>query len=237
MIMFDKAIQILEKYTFKYLQMDVGELRIHCPYWKNKIKFGRVVTRGFANGKGSAEEIREALISKWREESNASRIPLGNLSLIKLAKRNRIGIDCSGLVYRILDEGIKSGIFTNRIKSLDEIFKQGINRTNANLLTGDEFAYPITDLRQIKTGDLIRINGGKHVAFIMEGDGKKIIYIHSHDQTEDQGVHKGVIQIADIRKPLDDQKWQEKTGEGINFRERYFHPEKGDGIRRLKILN
>lgn len=213
-----------------YLQMDLGRITTHCPYWMNKIREGKVVVRGKGDGKGKSEDIKNFL------KQSIAKLPLStNITqenVFKLAKRERIGIDCSGLVYRILDEVLK-----NHGLELDQIFPGGVTKTNARRLTNSEVTYRISKASDIKPGDLIRMMAGKHVLLVVENDGKYIHYIHSSNRrTREKGVHTSKIKIISPYTNLDSQMWLEETPEAENFGKKNFHIKKGDGARRLKVI-
>ena len=219
----------------QYLQMDLGKITVNCPYWSNKIKSGSVVIRGFQNGKGAAEEIKTEL---------QKRLPLGNLNedlltslyIQKFAKKERIGIDCSGLAFRVLEELARLRYKNYPVDNLTQVFPEGITRVNVKKLTDIAYCTQINDLKEVQTGDLIRMMGGKHVVVIIKSENNLITYIHSSNATSTKGVHLSYITI---RKglPLEKQNWQEKTKKGENFGLRYYYPNKGDGIFRLKIFS
>lgn len=228
--------ELIQPFLDLYLRMDIGNTVISCPYWMNKMREGKVVLRGFANGKGSAQEIKDELVKKVRQ-SNIT--PSDPVALIKLARRERIGIDCSGLSYRILNEIIRAGIIQKNweVNSLDKIFAGGINRTNVVRLTSKEYSEKIIKISGVRPGDLVRMMGGKHALLILGRSERQIKYIQSSKSTADWGVHEGIINVNDWTKPLESQDWQEKTKKGDNFGRRYFHPDKGDGIYRLKVFS
>src|SRR3989337_2892982 len=93
---------LIKEYITDYLEMDLRLVKTRCPYWMNKINKGKVVFRGKFNGKGSSQEIKAALKKSLIKLPPNTRVTQENV--FKLAKRERIGIDCSGLVYQILDK-------------------------------------------------------------------------------------------------------------------------------------
>lgn len=213
-----------------YLTMDLGLIKIPCPYWMNKIKDGRVVIRGQFDGKGTSQEIKKALT----EALSNSELPknITQEYIRKLAKRERIGIDCSGLVYRILDDLLRA-----KNISLSRVFPLGITKTNARLLTSDKFSISITKSQYIRPADLIRMMGGKHVLLVIGNDGEYIEYIHTSEKsTKEKGVHLNKIKITKPNQDLDSQLWLEETSLGQNFGKKYFDPRIGDGVKRLKIF-
>lgn len=233
-----KDKEILSKiYRFinQYIQMDVEGLVVNCPYLANKIKDGQVVMRGYLNGKGKAEEIHQELVKRIKERKDKN-TKLTPLYIQKFAKRERIGIDCSGFAYRVLGELVRLKYKNSLVSDISDVFKKGINRTNADILTSEDYCIKIKKISSIQLGDLIRMMRGKHVVVVLEIKNSQIIYVHSSHLTKVQGVHLGIIKIKDFTKSLEHQYWLEKTRRGSNFGKKYFHEEKGDGVYRLKIF-
>ncbi len=227
---------LIRPFLDEYLRMEINGIEIACPYWMNKIREGKVVLRGFANGKGTAGEIKEEIL---RNIKDLQAYMDDKNSLYKLAKRERIGIDCSGLSYRILDKLSDMGYAKETMPgfSLDEVFSGGIDRTNVIRFTSSEYAVPVEKISEVKLGDIIRMMRGKHMLVILAKNSTEIKYIHSSKSTEIYGVHEGIIKIKDWSKSLEKQKWQEITRKGENFGRKYFHPESKDGIYRLRIFS
>lgn len=233
----------IQKFIREYTHMNIGGLVINCPYWVNRLKNGQVVLRGFGNGKGSAKEIRDELIKRLNGLSQEDSFKLTSENLRKFAKRERIGIDCSGLVYRVLDKLLHLGYGNTKNRNLDEVFYGGIfskeiNKTNVKRLTSPKYSFEIKNIKEMKLGDMIRLWGGKHAAIIIDNNQKEIIYAHSSWlSAKIQGVHTSSIQIVDPDKPLSEQKWIEETRTGENYGKKYFRFENGDSVFRLKIFS
>ena len=117
---------------------------------------------------------------------------------------------------------------------MEQVFPDGIYRTNADKLTLGTHVIKINLFLQVRLGDLIRINNGRHVAVVVKNNNNMITYIHSSKMTKESGVHTGIIMVDDFNNNL---KWRETTKNDINFGVKYFHPQNGDGIFRLKIFN
>lgn len=224
----------MDTFITSYTSMDINGIPIHCPYWMNRLIAGKVTVRGFENGKGTAADIGKEIVRKMEQEN----IQLQDeQSIHKLAKRYRIGIDCSGLVYRYLDYIISTGAKRTSIKPMDRLFSGGINKTNAARLTSLEYCIPIMDLKAVQTGDMIRMMGGKHVAVVIYKKGNNIYYLHSSSKTEIKGVHIARFTIVDEAKSLVYQKWEETGEKGESFTELYLHSQGTNGIYRLKIFD
>lgn len=229
--------QIISEFVRQYTDMDILGIKIHCPYWMNKLKDGRVIMRGFENGKGDAKSIQDELIRLLKvEEIEAKNITIEFLQ--KYARRHRVGIDCSGLAYRFLDLLVRSKYTNATIKSLDEFFLGGISKTNVFRLIGENYSIPIKAVNQIQIGDLIATKKITHVLIVIEKSAQMIKYIHASSRhTKEKGVHVGEILVKGSSFPLNQQNWREVTNDGESYNDRNFHPEAGDGIYRLKIFN
>ncbi len=218
----------------RYVSMDLGYgIKIPCPYWMNKLVDDKVAVRGEFNGKGTSEEIREALIQVLKREDVTT---ITAQSIQKIAKRYRIGIDCSGLVYRILEYLVNTKQIGS-VSRLEDVFLGGINRTNADMLTNINVSRTIDQVKDVEVLDLIRIRGGKHVLIVMEKTSEYIQYLHSSHETQIQGVHFGIIRITSPVNGLENQSWLEKAKDGMSFGNKYYLPERGDSIRRLQFID
>lgn len=159
-----------------YLNLDIGGKKIQTPYFNNRRKNIRGALRVLI-GKGNPEDIaEEATIFSLREK-----VDLKNLSVEDLKKYlidHNLGIDCSGLVYHILDAelkaknlgGLKKYIHRPWIKNplrkliahLRSVENTGVSTFN-NSANSEEI-----NLKDIQPGDLI----------IMMGAGPKQDYNH-----------------------------------------------------------
>lgn len=233
-------LQIIRESFFsfiaRYTEMELLGKKVHCPYWRNKLKNGRVIIHGYLGGKGDPESIRKKLLQLLREEKKEVEILSDSEKFTKFAKRNRIGADCSGLAYRLIDELVKLGYPNNPIKRLEKIFPGGVFKTNADALTSGKNVIYIEDIAKCKMGDLIRVNSGRHVLTVVDKYSSQIHYVHAHEKTFTDGVHQGLIKLTNFGKSLQYQEWLEKLKTGENFGYKYFHKENGDGIFRPKIF-
>jgi cell wall-associated NlpC family hydrolase len=197
--------------------------------------------RGWHGGKGTPSEITQTtkLLAK---EQNVDLQKLSSDQIRQFMTKNRLGVDCSGFIYYLLDQTF----LQLHHNSLDKIIKAKLTknplnpprfRCNADCLTNDPNTIPIIFPKErIQSGDLIRIHQGKHVAIIIKSNKSKITYAHSSGKTATTGVHFGQINITQLKKDLSQQSWLELTPSGKNYGTLYFRPRKGDGIRRLKNL-
>lgn len=210
------------------------------PYWKNVIKDGKVVKEGILGGKGSSKEIALKTIEIANTEG-IDILKLNNRQFHNFQKKHHIGIDCSGLAYNLLD-------FYYQLLHQDSVFEclmgvkdangnhqKGVRKVNADMLTSSINAFKIDNYDDIKTADLIRMDNGTHVIFIIEKIGNIIHYVHSSHRTQNSGVHLGSITITDPAKSLEFQQWTDLTTDGKPYNE-FFNPKNGDGIFRLNCL-
>lgn len=229
----------LDDLFYKYTHLSLGEKKIVCPYWINNLKLG---VFGPYGGKGTPEQIVEAT------EAEAEKISLDLNKLTKeeilaFMKNKRLGVDCSGFVFWMLDtldrEKGGNGIADDIPGSSGRFLPA---RANVMMLSSDEVSLPVK-LKEVKVGDMIRLNNGKHVVIILRilrnvGDlekVKEIEYAHSSGRTKIQGVHLGRIKVNDSLKGLEAQLWEEKAIDGQNYGQTNYLSQAGDNIRRLKI--
>lgn len=215
--------------------MFICNTRIHCPYWSNKLRGGLVILRGFQNGKGDAARIQKELEKKVIERNENENSILTTDVIYRIARRNRIGIDCSGFVYRAL-ENLVQEIRSDTGFTLSSVYSGGVNRTNAAALTDMQFVKPIDTVCDVREGDMIRMMGGKHVAIVTGVASSEISYTHSSQKSQIFGVHEAIIEIQDNTRDLGFGNWKEETIKGENFGKKYYEKEKGDGVFRLRNL-
>lgn len=217
--------------------MNINGKILNCPYWMNKMKNGEVIVAGYLGGKGGPLQIKKEILRNLNSLPDLQ-INLGSGNyLCKFAKRKRIGIDCSGFAYQVLEKLVKLNYKNCQVKNLKEIFPGGITKTNSDKLTSVDFSIPIDTVGKFQLGDLIRMHGGHHVAVILEFDDSILKYAHSTSSTQIPGVHTGIVKITDLQRGLEFQDWKEETKNGENFGKKYFQQDNGDGVFRLKIFN
>jgi len=187
-------------------------------------------------GKGDSKEIALTTI-ELANKLNINLLDLSPIEIYRFQKKHGIGIDCSGLIYHLSNfyYYLKTG---KDIKSklIGTEGKRGPRRLSANLLTNHPNAKEIKNLQDIQTADLIRMDQGKHVIFIIENLNNTIYYVHSSEKTKQKGVHYGQIKIVNPDKSLKYQQWSDKTIENKKYSS-LFNPKLGDGIFRLNCLS
>lgn len=218
----------------QFTDIKINGFKICCPYWSNKLKDGKVMLSGFLGGKGDSGRITQEIVRLYGLNKDILRTVD---DLYALLKRNRIGLDCSGFVFQLLDKLIKLKYRNSSLENILELYPQGINRTNSDSLTSSSHLVKIIKLSELQLGDLIRLIGGKHIMIITANKAGEITYVHSSKLTQINGVHFGNIKILRPREGLADQLWKEKTKTGENFGDKFFDAKNGDGIFRLKIFS
>lgn len=208
------------------------------PYARNEWQNGVLVKESVFGGKADWTDIEYA--TKCAAEAEGINYQhLTPDSKLKLQKRHKIGIDCSGLAYHLMDEldRLKGGqgiLF--KVSSVQKISgTYGPRVLSAAELTHPHNAVKVSKYEEIKTGDLIRHHNGTHILIITEYKNQLIKLVHSSKGTVVNGVHYGQIKIVDPSKPLNFQQWSDTTIGGINYNE-LFNPENFDGIYRLRCF-
>jgi len=191
-------------------------------------------------GKGSPAQI----VAATEEEAKKEGLDLSQMNteeIISFMVRKRIGVDCSGLAFALLDALDKekggNGIFDD----IPGCQGKTLCRANVCMLTDDNVVTPIERVNDVQVGDMIRLDGGKHAAVVISvtrelGAVKEIEYAHSSQKTSlIKGIHSDKIEIVNSDLTLSNQTWLEKTSDGENYGIKYCLATKGDGIFRLKI--
>lgn len=164
-------------------------------------------------GKNTPEEITAA-ISKWAGTSTKTQEEIQ-----KYASDNpsTAGVDCSGLVYYVLNEASSGAVreyFENKLNLAGQLtYKYGISAAN---LTSDAYGSKLTVANAVRPGCVIRFDNGGHVLVIHSvtrtntGNVTSIGYTHSNGSN---GPHYGRISIGDPMKDLNDvtQTWYDSA--------------------------
>lgn len=218
----------LQALYYEYTHLPIGGKEAICPYWMNNLE---KEIYGPIGGKGRPKEIVLAT-ENAAEEEKVDLYKMGVDEIILFMKAKKIGVDCSGFVFWMIDaldiEKGGNGIDADR------------SRTNAMALTGSGLSFPVEKIENIQAGDMIRIRRGKHVAIILslektaKGKIAVINYAHSSagSHTKISGVHQSKIEITDSEKNLEEQKWFEETVNGLSYGADIFS-QHGDGVKRF----
>ena len=154
---------------------------IGIPYYTNRLK--KISPDSADLGKGNAKEIALKTIALANLQ-NIKLIELTPQQIYNFQKKNKIGIDCSGLACHLLN------FYFN--------IKLNVRRTSADMLTSSPLSQKI-DFKDIETGDLIRQKNGRHLLFVIEKINNKVIYVDS--SLKGRGVRYGEFDITDKEFP------------------------------------
>ncbi|RLC35136.1 hypothetical protein DRH14_01515 [Candidatus Shapirobacteria bacterium] len=208
---------------------------LNIPYAINKLKNGHIVEEVPYGAKGNWLQIKN-ITKKITKKEKIDLSKPSSQQLYNFRKKHKIGIDCSGLAYHLLDKTYQL-LFNQSIKFklVGTNNKKGVRRLSANMLTNPINSMPILKYENIQTADLIRFNQAKHVIFIVEKKDNIITYVHNSRYTQKRGVHYGQIKITNPQKSLNFQQWSDTHLNGQPYSQ-FFFPNSGDGIFRLKCL-
>ncbi len=173
-------------------------------------------------GKSSPKELLDQLILEAKEQN----FNLAEASVEKIQdfmRHNQLGLDCSGFVYRMIDLYLEK----EGMGSMIEHGFEHVGRTNAAKLTSDDFSAPINN-QDAQSGDIIRLNSGEdvlHCMLVLNREDTTINYVHVSSQTKPAVVHKSSAKILDNNLEFNE-----------NLGDISYNPDKGDGLRRLKLF-
>lgn len=209
---------LLEAYETFILPL--GGKKVPTPYRMNDIGSFQKLRPEF-QGK-SSPEILTKTTKKLAKEQGFDLNKASVEEIREFMRKNKLGIDCSGFVYRLLNYLVQ----TIYGKPLTSFGFEHVGRTNVAKLTSDEMSIKV-DFKDAKPGDLIKIDteaedGLLHTLVILEVNSNEIIYAHSCRKTRISGVHKDNIKNGQFPEDLTVFKYNEQAG---------------DGVRRLKVLS
>lgn len=232
----EETSKALQGLFYQYTHLLIGGKEIVCPYWMNNLTL-RVF--GPYGGKGTSEQVVESTLAA-AEKEGFDLTKMTEEEILDFMGKKKIGVDCSGFVFWMLDaldrEKGGNGIADDIPNSAGHFLAM---RANVEMLSNNEVSLPV-ELADVRVGDMIRLNGGKHLAIVLklvkDGDLEKIEYAHSSKWTKISGVHVALIKVINPINGCELQEWEEQTRDGENYGQKCFLPQKGDGIRRLKIF-
>lgn len=205
--------------AYEKFMLPLGGKKVPTPYRRNELGSYQKIGPEF-QGKSSPEVLTETA-EKLAKEQNFDLTKASVEKIRGFMMQNKLGIDCSGFVYRMLD-------YLSQELGLGSLQKSAgmehVGRTNIAKMTSAEFSLPVAGFAKAQAGDIIRLNSEGdilHGAIILENNNGKVTYAHSSNETNPAGVHQG--QIINSRIPSD----------LSNFS---YDINKGDEVRRLKIL-
>jgi len=206
--------------AYNQFLLPLGGKKVPTPYRRNEIGNFQKLGPEF-QGKSSPNVIQKAA-KQLAKEQNFYFEKASIEEIREFLRKNKLGIDCSGFSYRMLN------FLSQKVtgKSLEGHGFPHVGRTNVNKLTSDEFSVKISIFEDCQPGDIIKFDsaspdGIPHAAIILDNQNGVVSYAHSSKQTKPEGVHTGEIANGKLPEDL------------LIFS---FNIDKGDGIRRLKIL-
>ena len=219
-----------------YLNLCVGNVTCSAPYVNNRtsgIRGGLAVHVG----KGTPKEITEE-IELLAKKKHINLVDFNEQQAKKFLVDHKIGIECSGFTYHLLDAEVKArtgkplASFIN-FPFIKNPLRKLLARHNPVTRTGTKsFAHNANSteiaIANVCAGDMIIMlgygakNDRDHVAVVehVEKDMNTIIvhYVHSLawkiDGKYNHGVRRGTIAISDQGKPLTHAVWEEQAKTG-----------------------
>lgn len=243
----------------QYLELPFVGKKVSTPYYNNRRKQVRGALRVLI-GKGSPEDIYdEARLTALREKIDLE--SLTNEQIKQFLVDHNLGVDCSALVYHVLQaeliaqgkKSLKSVLLFPRTGFLRWYLThlRPVENTNVTVLADEKNTHVVT-LDQVCPGDLLVMektgahHDRDHICIIHQVDREKntparIHYTHSFEWSTDgkynHGVRQGYIDILDTTKNLLDQRWLEQGREN-SHNETLNHASQAEifSLRRLNGL-
>jgi len=258
--MINKLSEEAQKIIENYLHLPISGHEIVCPYYNNRRSNIRAGLRSLI-GKGTPTDIaEEAAIIALREKQDFKK--MDDKSLKEFLVNHKLGVDCSGFYYHVLDaelhaqglgnmrEHLKFPYIKNPFRKLLTIFRP-VEHAGVRTLSHEKNAIEIK-LSEVAPGDMITMistgtnHNFNHLLLIHAVDGEKnkpkaIHYTHSFAWSSDgaygHGIKQGEIKITDLNKNLLEQIWTEKEKTGAD-NETYRHAQLALEIKtkRLRAL-
>lgn len=208
----------LKTVALHWAHPSVHGVRVQIPWDTNLPRYGK---NHFAFSKGTLRQIiaftegncphrNPRAIEAWMKGRNPTEI--------------NVGIDCSGFVYRVLDEACQM----SGTPGLEQTLGTSCDYTALDTLT--PLHLPIRRANDVRAGDTMRFNKGKHSGVVIEtvrdrrGTLQEIWYAHS---SFTRGPHIGWIEVGDPWDPIEarSQNWRDEMWDGLNnnsLRDLYF---------------
>jgi hypothetical protein len=195
----------VQRFINKYFELSIAGKRIVCPYFINT---GGFLKEPVFAGKGDPGAIEEKATGIFSHISMVDKTE----DLIRTEMvENGLGLDCSGLVYQVLDFWLKDSgkgelkdylpkfHSINPRKILSRIAKPQAS-VSADMFTSTPLSKKV-DVREVLPGDLIRTRGGKHILFVTEVEyendstPKVITFVNSAREYKRHGVRYSKIYL------------------------------------------
>jgi hypothetical protein len=240
----------------QYLRLPIG-IGCNCPYFNNRRSKVRGGLRSIV-GKGNPKDISdEAEILSLREKKNIK--SYSGEDLKKFLVEQKLGIDCSGLAFHVLDTEARArnrGKLSRSLYFPGNILKQIYYRLRpAENMNVERFAIDKNsveiEIENVRAGDVIIFIGTgphktyNHILVVTDVRGttndRIISYVHSYAWPSDgkygHGVRVGEIRATDLSVPITKALWTEKEMSGKdNYTLQSACDAQSVHIRRLKAL-
>lgn len=208
-------------------ELDFGGKKVWTPYRIN-LPFQSDRRR---YGKSTAVELRQNT-EQIAQEVGFDIDSASALEIADFMRDQKLGIDCSGLVYQLFDKAFKEMGYGG----MEEIGFPKASLSNVALLTSPEYAIRVDETASnLQPGDMFMFGGKKdewHVMMIISVDSRMIEYVDSSRYNDPDGVAKHKIRIVDQNKSVKDQEWNHVLNTGETRQSRYKTASE-DGIYRL----
>ncbi len=212
----NKRSLLLRNKAYQQFILDIEGKKVAIPYRINIPPLEHPARQG--------KSSPEVILNQLRKDAKSEDFNLKTATteeIIQFMEEHKLGIDCSGFTYRMLEilcEELGMG-------NLQENGFDNVGRTNVLALTSSEHAIKINSFAEAQPGDIIRLNSEdeiKHCVLIIEKRGSDFLYAQSSGITKITGIHMDTI----IGGQLPDE---------LNVYS--YNTNAGDGIYRLKVLN
>ena len=178
--------------AYESFLLPLGNKKVPTPYRINETGAFQK-TRPEFQGK-SSPKVLEEITRKFAKEKKINLEKASVEEIRNFMRKNKLGIDCSGFVYRILNHLIQE----IKGKSLIDFGFPHVGRANVAKLTSTEFSKPVKNLKQAKSADLIKCannSGSLHVLLVLENKDGEITYAHSSKGNNLTGIKREKISV------------------------------------------
>lgn len=194
----------VQEYIDRYEHLKIAGQDIVVPYYINLRGF---LTDPVHGGKGTPEEI-EAAANKL----TAGMKNLGVEDIRTIMMENSIGLDCSGLIYHVLNHwlnqlgkgDLKDYLPRHSVWGIRKFLSRSLkpqSSVSADMLTSQPISKQVS-VSEVHPGDLIRSRGGKHILLVTEvvydnNVPTKIKFVNSTTYYKRNGLRYGEITLDD----------------------------------------
>lgn len=255
--MHEKIDSTLQSFLDKYFNIEINietkkKFRIKTPYFRRSSGF---LTPALYSGKADPWSIEKEINAQLSENKGHIK---SKEDIVSFMHDINLGIDCSGLVYQVLNffflkisdksKPLSSFLPNEKILNIRKYYSRKFRpecSVSANMFTSQPISKNIS-VEKIKPLDLIRTQGGGHILLVTEtkrNSSNEILWIkfvQSSYWHKRDGVRYGEIIIADPKSPnLLESKWidceEDKKEKNYTYRG-YRNKHNQNGIFRLNFI-